>query len=207
LSSDGADYDLGEYRQQQQPEPAYLPRNPVALLPAPFPFQNRRNGGLDVDHGDELPSRLDMRLNKLLDGGGPDLKLPTFGLRRPDIFDLQPQLGFGLADFRPAGMPYNVRPAATENQPHIDTSNTDDAERPAAAGPAAGRGPFPQLTMKQRQFAVSPELPEFYQDHPDFLGKDFTCSDFRGTKKAINPSIKIFKFLCYCQDFGCRRPS
>jgi hypothetical protein len=145
------EYDLGEY-QPLQPS-SFLERNPQ------FPFQNLRS----VDEDGQLPSRLDMRLNKLLDNG---LKLPTFGLHSPDIFDLQPQLGFGLADFSAGRYPIADDHAAAE-----EPATNQEEGRFAAALPAT-RGPFPQLTMKQRQFAVSPELPEFFQEHPDFLGQE-----------------------------------
>ena len=179
-SIDSGDYDGSEYQplepayldaEYQPREPAYLdrdyqPREPAfldrnfaaaAALPVtPFPFQNHHE---EEAAADSLPSRLDMRLNKLLDGGR--LQLPSFGLRRPDIFDLQPQLGFGLADFR-MGAEMTLGPAAA----------TAEGQKKETVGTVAGgRGPFPQLTMKQRQFAVSPELPEFFQDQPDFLGE------------------------------------
>jgi hypothetical protein len=142
-------------RDYQPREPAFLDRN-FAAAPAlpvtPFPFQNHHE---EEAAADRLPSRLDMRLNKLL------TQLPSFGLRRPDIFDLQPQLGFGLADFR-MGAEMTLGPAAA----------TAEGQKKETVGMVAGgRGPFPQLTMKQRQFAVSPELPEFFQDQPDFLGE------------------------------------
>ena len=178
-SIDSGDYEGGEYQplepayldaEYQPREPAYLdrdyqPREPAfldrnfaaagakAALPVtPFPFQNHHE---EEAAADRLPSRLDMRLNKLL------TQLPSFGLRRPDIFDLQPQLGFGLADFR-MGTEMTLGPAAA----------TAEGQKKETVGTVAGgRGPFPQLTMKQRQFAVSPELPEFFQDQPDFLGE------------------------------------
>ena len=28
---------------------------------------------------------------------------------------------------------------------------------------------FPRLTLRQKQFAVNPSMPEFYQEHPSFL--------------------------------------
>jgi hypothetical protein len=151
LPPDKVDYDLGEYQPFQ---PSFLERNPQ------FPFQNLRT----ADEDNELPSRLDMRLNKLLDN---ELRLPTFGLHSPDIFDLQPQLGFGLADFNTARFPPAEESAVAAEEP---TGSNPEEGRLAAAVPAT-RGPFPQLTMKQRQFAVSPELPEFFEEHPDFLGR------------------------------------
>ena len=180
---DKADYDLGDYPPLDPA--AFLARNPVPPAP-PFPYQNLRSLHDNEDDDDKLPSRLDMRLNKLLDSSR--LQLPTFGLHSPDMFDLQPQLGFGLADFRSA-VP-NLRPTGPEAAAEMSGQQPEDKVAPVL--PAAS-GPFPRLTMKQRQFAVSPELPEFFQEHPDFLGEENKiCIETLFTFKCTFFNVIIF---------------